>query len=162
MQGSSYLVTTMLAPERSPARRRNLIRFAIVTAAVAVVLHALSARLCYRATYSLLTAIDKAAVMRGAHYLRGDPGRAESVARAFALDHGITEGEISFIRTSTDGPSIGMCLRRRLPTYVVALAMGLPSDVVSVTVWARLQDSGGSPESARLFTAGLAPSSIDP
>ena len=85
------------------------------------------------------------------------PERAVDVARTVVLAHGITDAEIAFIRTTTDGPSLGMCLRRRVPTYFATLAMGLPSRVVSVTVWVRLTRDGRLTGPAHVFTAAWRP-----
>jgi hypothetical protein len=139
--------------EMSRTRVRLLTVIAVATAACSVLLHAFSAGLYYRVMSARLMMIDQMAVRRGAEYLVDGPQKAIHEVQAFALEQGIAENEISFIRTAASGHSIGMALHRKIPEYVATLSVGLPNRVIRVTAWAQegAQPPPGTPSAPLLF-----------
>src|SRR6266849_2645085 len=112
------LGTPKLRREKSSTRVRLLAVLAVTAAGCALLLHAVTASLYYQMMSVRLQTIDEKAVRRGALYLIHDQRKAMREAQAYALDHGISEDEIGFIRTAADGHSIGMALKRKVPRYV--------------------------------------------
>jgi hypothetical protein len=126
-------------PRKAKTRVRVLTIVAVATAGCSVLLHALSAGVYYRVMSERLMMIDEMAVRRGAEYLAQGPQKAIREVQTFALDHGIAQDEISFIRTAESDHSIGMALKRKVPRYVATFSVGLPNRIIRVTAWAQMQ-----------------------
>jgi hypothetical protein len=81
-----------------------------------------------------------AAVLAGAAYLPANPQLARSAARSSAQMDGISESEIVYNHSASDGCSITMVVERRMP-YHFARLLGLSQSLVTVKAIAGISDS---------------------
>jgi hypothetical protein len=113
--------------------------------------HSILARIYYNLnSLELQTAAD-IAVRAGGQYLPGNPHAAMSIADAYLRRYGVAPDEIVFTGTTPDDLTLTIRLRRRMPWYMAALAINLPSRIITVTATEQLRrDRLQSASSVRL------------
>jgi hypothetical protein len=124
-------------PRSGRIRTRWLVLVIAASMATVLSVHAINAMLFYQMTAARLTLIGQNAVSEGAELLINDPARAIHAAQSCALSQGIAQSEIGFIRTTEDGRSLGISLKRKIPYFITMLSPMVFRQVVCITVWAR-------------------------
>jgi len=121
---------------------------AIMAWTVAFVVHSVLANMYYDLNYARLGTAAFIAVRAGAEYLPADPRTAIQVADESVKLSGILPGEIIFTRVAPDHRTLSIRLNRKMPRYIVLLAVGLSSREIAVTVSA--QSRSDHPPRSRL------------
>jgi hypothetical protein len=112
---------------------------AVTTVSGALILHSAAAHFYYRSNLALLQIAASLAVSRGAQYLPADPQAAVQIADRYAGANGVLPDEIAFTGVTADNRTLRIRLVRRVPLYIAALTVGLPSHEIVVTASAHRQ-----------------------
>ena len=131
------------APKAPKIRVARVTLLATILAVLALTVHSLSANVYYKTNLIRLQTAADIAVSAGVCYLPAHPQSAIQVADTYAKANGVDSAEIEFTGVSPDGSTLRMRLQRKIPFYVMALAIRLPGNPIRVTASAHARATAG-------------------